>query len=68
MTAFDMKMIIGGYLGQYLGDYMDDLKKRVCRYDSYLEGEDFVRPAVLKYEASALGAAVAFMEEYISKV
>ena len=68
MTSFDMDMVIGGYLGQYLGDYMDDLKTRVRKLDSYLTGPDFVQPARLKYEASALGAANIFLERYISEV
>lgn len=68
MTSFDMDMVIGGYLGQYLGDYMDDLKNRVRKFDSYLTGSDFVQPARLKYEASALGAANIFLERYISEV
>lgn len=68
MTSFDMDMVIGGYLGQYLGDYMDDLKARVRKLDSYLTGSDFIQPARLKYEASALGAANVFLERYISEI
>lgn len=47
---------------------MDDLKNRVRKFDSYLTGSDFVQPARLKYEASALGAANIFLERYISEV
>lgn len=68
MTSFDMDMVISGYLGQYLEDYMEDLKMRVRKFDSYLTGSDFVQPARLKYEASALGAANIFLERYISEV
>ena len=60
--------MISGYLGQYLGDYMEDLKTRVRKIDSYLTGPDFIQPARLKYEASALGAANVFLERYLSEI
>lgn len=65
---FDSEIIIGGYLGQYIGAYIDDLRERVRRIDTYLPDKDFVKPAKLKYEASAIGVAAGFIEKYIKEI
>ncbi|MDO4260763.1 MAG: ROK family transcriptional regulator [Eubacteriales bacterium] len=68
LTSFDMEIIIGGYLGQYIGKYMDDLFRRVRKLDGYVTDPHFIEPAILKYEASAIGAAMVFTEQYIAGI
>lgn len=67
-SSFDMKIVIGGYLGQHIGPYMGQLEDRIRKMDHYLASMHFVEPAVLKYEASAIGAAMVFVERYLSEV
>lgn len=68
LSAFDMEIIIGGYLGQYIAPYRPDLEKRMKKLDPYLKNIDFIQPAILQYEASAIGAASIFVEKYLSAV
>lgn len=68
LAAFDMEIIIGGYLGQYIGPYMDQLEKRLKKMDSYLTDIQFIQPAVLKHEASAIGAAGVFIDKYLAEI
>lgn len=68
MTSFDMKIVIGGYLGQYIVDYIPQIEERVGNIDRYLKGAEFIQPANLKYEASAVGAAAEFTERYIGEI
>lgn len=74
-TALDNDIIIGGYLGQYIGPYIGELRKRVQKMrkrgretDIYLSDPSFIRPAVLKYEASSIGVASVFVERFISGI
>lgn len=68
ISAFDMEIIIGGYLGQHISPYMGELEKRLKKIDMYLPDIQFIQPAVLKYEASAIGAASIFVEEYLAEI
>ena len=68
LAAFDSNIIIGGYLGQHIGPYMGELKARIKRMDPYLEDDAFVRPASLKYEASAIGIASVFVEDFLNQI
>lgn len=66
--VFDTQIIIGGYLGQYIGGYMEQLSALLKELDPYIEDFSFIKPATLKYEASAMGAAIFFAEQYISTI
>lgn len=68
VISFDMDIVIGGYLGQHIGPYMSQLEKRVEEMDHYLADLHFMEPAILKYEASAIGAAVVFIERFLEEV
>lgn len=67
-SSFDLEIVIGGYLGQHIGPYMGQLEARVEKLDHYLAGMHFMEPAILKYEASAIGAAVVFVDRYLEEV
>ncbi|MDD3794681.1 MAG: ROK family transcriptional regulator [Lachnospiraceae bacterium] len=66
--VFDRPLIIGGYLGEYIGSYTEELGKKIREMDPYLEDSSFVKPAVLKYEAAAMGAAAVFTEQYLNSL
>ena len=38
------------------------------KLDPYLQNIDFIQPAILQYEASAIGAASIFVEKYLSSI
>lgn len=66
--AFDSEIVIGGYLGQYMKPYMKDLRERVQQIDKFLTDTSFMKQAVLKYEASAIGVAAVFIERFIEHI
>lgn len=66
--VFDTQIIVGGYLGQYVGKYMDQLTALIKEMDPYINDFSFIKTAALKYEASAVGAAIYFAEQYISSI
>lgn len=66
--VFDSEIVIGGYLGQYIGAYIDALRERVRKMDPYLTDNDFIKPAIRKHEASAIGVAAGFIEKYINEI
>ena len=68
IMAFDYDLIIGGYLGQYIDDYMEELGEKIRKLDPYLKDMSFLKPAVYKYEASAVGAALIFIEKFVSRI
>lgn len=68
ITAFDMNIIIGGYLGKHIEPYMDILEEKIKKLDTYLSDIRFIIPAKLKYEASAMGAAGIFIEKYLAEI
>lgn len=68
LSSFDMKVIIGGYLGPHMRPYMGALEERIRKIDPYLSDISFVIPAKLKYEASAMGVAEVFVEQYLSEI
>lgn len=66
--VFDEQIIIGGYLGQYIIPFMDDLYALIKEVDPYMTDFSLIKPSKLKYEASAMGAAIFFAEQYISSI
>ncbi|MDO5134466.1 MAG: ROK family protein [Eubacteriales bacterium] len=68
ISAFDLNIIIGGYLGKHMPPYMPTLEKKIMQMDPYLDDIHFITPAILKYEAAAIGAAAGFIENYLSAV
>lgn len=68
LAAFDMEIILGGYLGQYITPYMNMIEKRLKKMDPYLKDISFIRPAILKYEASAIGVASYFTDSFLANI
>lgn len=67
-AAFDWEIIIGGYLGQFIGPYIEQLRERVQKLNPGMTDMSFIKSGVLRYEASATGAAEIFIENFISEI
>ena len=65
---FDGDIILGGYVGSYLDHYIDDIRTRVVILDPYDDDAMFVKTCNLKEEASCAGAAMDFINRYISEI
>ena len=65
---FDSDVIIGGYMGEHMEDYMDDLKNRVYKRNSFDRSRDYVRLCRVKKEPVAVGAALYYIEDFVSNI
>lgn len=66
---FDFDIIIGGYVGSFITPYMEDLYARIDSKSFFDEkAEDYVIPCKYKIEATAAGAAVRFVKDFIDSI
>lgn len=64
---FDCSFIIGGYVGNYIEPYMYDLCKKVDAHSVFTaQAKDYIFPCKYKKEATAAGAAIQIVDDFIS--
>ena len=66
--AYDMDIILGGEMGGYLSDYMIPLGEKVMRYNGFDHDLRYLKNCSYKKEASAVGAAKHFLQDFIGKI
>ncbi len=67
-TAFDCNIVLGGYVGAYLEPYLDLIRSKVADMNSFQNSGDFVTVCKYKHEASAVGAALQFISDFLESV
>jgi predicted NBD/HSP70 family sugar kinase len=70
-VLFDCDIILGGYVGTYIEEYMDDIQKRVNRRNPFSETDDaadYLLPCKYKREATAAGAAIVLVSEFLDNI
>lgn len=67
-VAFDCDIILGGYVGGYLNKYATVLGKRVLKYSLFETDTNFLKICKFKKEASAIGIAMHFVEEFFNNI
>ena len=65
---YDCPIVLGGYVGAKLEPYADQIEKALRIIDPYELPEGSIRACTVRNNASALGAALPFLEEYWSRV
>ena len=66
---FDGMVIIGGYVGAHVGKYMDDIRERVDARNPFGDrAQDYLVECRYKVEASAAGAALFYIDEYLNNI
>ena len=65
---FDCPVIIGGYVGIYIDKYLNDLKSRIAGKSSFENNADYILPCRFKTEAIATGAALNFIQKFLSTI
>lgn len=65
---FDCRIVIGGYLGQYIETYMEEVQELMRAQDPFSEDVDYLSVCVCKKEASASGAALSMIDQFIKTV
>lgn len=65
---FDCKIIIGGYVGSFIEPYLDPLQEKVSLLNTFSQEENYIQSCRYQVEASALGAAIWHIENFISSI
>ena len=66
--AYDMDIILGGEVGGYLSDYMIPLGEKVMEYNGFDHDVRYLKTCSYKKEASAVGVAKHFLQEFIKNM
>ncbi len=66
--ALDCNVVLGGFLTQYLAPYLPLLKRYVAVNDPFAKEIDYIQLGVLSRHAVPLGAALHFVQEFLSTV
>lgn len=66
--AYDMDVILGGDVGGWLQEYMMVLGEQVRQYNGFDLDNEYIKNCVYKREASAMGAARYFLDEFAEKL
>lgn len=62
--CFDCDIVLGGYVGGYLKPYMSQLGRKVMVHNQFDNDTLYLRNCSYEKEASAVGIAMTFMDEY----
>ena len=66
--AYDMDIILGGEVGGYLAEHMLPLGEKVMEYNGFDHDIRYLRNCSYKREASAVGAAKHFLQNFIKNI
>jgi len=66
--AFDCSVIIGGYVGSFIEPYLAHLQEKAARLNVFENDALYIKPCRFRVEASALGAALRHVENFISSI
>lgn len=65
---FDCNVILGGSVGKYIPRYIPGLQARLLEFDSFHRPTEYVLPCKYHSESSAVGAALMFIDQFISEI
>ena len=65
---YDCDIVLGGYMGEYLEEYLDALKRRVYSRNSFDNTMDYIQLCRVRSEPVCVGAALQYIEEFISSI
>lgn len=66
---FDGVIIVGGYVGAYIGDYIEELCERVDAHNPFKDcAKDYLMQCGYKIEATAAGAAIFFIDDFLNSI
>lgn len=66
--CFDCEIIIGGYVGNLIGPYIPKLRQMVAEKNLFGHDGNYIRACDYRSEASALGAAIKLIEDFIETI
>ncbi len=66
--CYDCDVILGGSVGAYMDDYLDILKEKAAALNTFEHSADYIKTCRYKTEAAAAGAALYFIQRFISNM
>ena len=66
--AFDYDIVIGGYVGAYMDRYIDRLREMVAAKNTFQRDGSYLKVCSYKSEATAVGAALHYIDSFIKSV
>lgn len=66
--TFDCRVIIGGYVGSFIEPYISDLREKAAMLNTFETDASYIQPCKYRIEASALGSALLYIEEFIRSI
>ena len=67
-NTLDCDIVIGGYVGSFIDRHMDELRREVLKRSSFQTDGAFVRPCRFKFDASAVGAGLSLIQNFIREI
>lgn len=66
--TFDCDVVLGGYVGSYMEKHINKLTETVNKRNAFDQNGDYIKVCNYKFEASAAGAALYFIDRFIESV
>ncbi len=63
--CYDCNIVLGGHVGAYMSDYIDEFRKKAISLNPFEQDGSFIQVCHYRTEASAVGAAIYFINEFI---
>jgi predicted NBD/HSP70 family sugar kinase len=70
-VLFDCDIILGGYVGTYIEEHMENIRERVNNRNPFNEtdnAKDYLLPCKYKKEATAAGAAIVMVSDFLENI
>ncbi|MCD8139812.1 MAG: ROK family transcriptional regulator [Planctomycetaceae bacterium] len=66
--VLDYDIVVGGYVGAYIDAHLDELRARAAKRNTFNESGEYIKACKHKTEASAVGAALMQIENFIDSI
>lgn len=66
--AFDCDIVLGGYVGGYIQEFLPDLSAKIQKYNNFDVDTAYIHAGRYKFEASAYGAALPFLDDFLENI
>ncbi|GAA0804171.1 ROK family transcriptional regulator [Clostridium sp. AF19-22AC] len=63
--CYDCNIVLGGYVGAYMAEYIDTFRKKAVDLNPFEQDGSFIRVCHYRTEASAVGAAIHYINQFI---
>lgn len=66
--CYDCDIVLGGNVGAYMGDYIEYFRQKAIKLNPFEDNGEFIRVCHYRTEASAVGAAAYYINEFIQNL